>query len=61
MFPSDHNNSEATQEIHLVCPKECFPKICFCVVRKMSDLGEVYLGAVGCEEDVFVEKEAINC
>ncbi len=61
MIPSNCNNSEATQEIHLVCHKECFPKICFCTVCKMSDHGEAYLGAVGCEEDVFVDKEAINC
>ncbi len=61
VIPSNHNSSEAMQEIHLVCCKECFPKICFCVVCKMSDCGEAYLGAVGCKEDVFVDKEAINC
>jgi hypothetical protein len=59
--PSNHNSSEAAQEIHFVCCKECFPKICFFAVCKMSIRGEVYLGAVGCEEDVFIDKEAINC
>ncbi len=56
MIPSNHKNSEAMQEIHLVCGKEGFPKICFSVVRKVSDRGEAYLSAVGCEEDVFVDK-----
>ncbi len=60
MIPSNHNNSEATQEIHLICHKEGFPKICFCAVCKMSDRGEAYLSAVSCEEDVFVDKETIN-
>jgi hypothetical protein len=60
VIPSNHNISEATQEIHLICHKEGFPKKCFCVVCKMSDCGEAYLSAVGCEEDVFVDKEIIN-
>jgi hypothetical protein len=59
MISSNHNNSKATQEIHLVCRKEGFPKKCFCVLCKMSDCGEAYLSAVGCEEDVFVDKETI--
>jgi hypothetical protein len=60
LIPSNCNNSEAMQEIHLVCCKEGFATICFCAVCKMSDRGEAYLCALGCEEDVFVDKETIN-
>ncbi len=32
-----------------------------CAVCKMSDRGEAYLSANGSEEDVFIDKETINC
>ncbi len=34
--------------------------ICLCVVCKMSDRGKAYTSAVGCEKDVFADKETIN-
>ncbi len=60
MIPSNHNNPEATEEIHLVCHMEGFPDQCFCPVCEMSDRSEAYLCAHGGEEDVFVDKETIN-
>ena len=61
MIPSNYNSPEATDEIHLVCCMEGFPDQRFCPVCEMSDRSEAYICAHGGEEDVFFDKETINC
>ena len=41
---------------HVGLPKSMIRPVC-----KMSDRGEAYLSANGGEEDVFINKETINC
>ena len=40
---------------------EGFPNQCFSLVCEMSDRNEAYPSAIGGEEDVFIDKETINC
>ncbi len=61
LIPCNHNDLEATYEVHLVRHVKGFPYKCFCSKTKVCHRGEAYLCAVGGEIYVLVDKEVIDC
>ena len=61
MITHDYHDTKASQKIHLVCAKQGCPKLFLIPLGHVGDRGKAYFGAECGEENVLVDKEAINC
>jgi hypothetical protein len=56
----DYHDTEASQEIHFVRCEQGHPNDFLISIGQVGDSGESYFGAECGEEDMLVDKEAIN-
>jgi hypothetical protein len=57
LIPQDHSDVEALTKVHIICPQESSPGITYLMVQQMGDHRKANFHAVGCDEDVFIDKK----
>jgi hypothetical protein len=56
----DYHDTEASHKIHLVRCKQGYPNVFLIPLGQVGNRGKTYFGADSGEEDMLIDKEAIN-